>query len=443
MYPDAMQLVANVSGNHHLLCFTANKPPSLYIFDAQLQLRDQKEIAVRVKEDCDIRILPLADCYFLYIHSPGSTAHQLWKIDGEGDAVDLSASFQRLVDSSLKQSISTLQLVNQDDHLFIIAHTYFEAVKKMRSTIIAMDKNAVPLQSRTTFYAFDKTAETLQQAALAGNNLLVLTSGRDDEKGNSLTITKTDLATGRSTSNSFNSGSHFYTDPAFIADVKDATLLIYATIRESAGSARAQRVVFISRLDSALHEKTPIGLLKTQFRANTAVNFLLPQGTSAGWLEMNNSGSVRRLNAKADPLNDFVLDNPATFNLRKFGTSSTYFAGYNQLTGVRFTLLNEKFHVLKDSLVANKTAFDIEPRPSARFVLNNKAYLILVQHYTSKHKGLLMINEGVNSALEASDLRVYDQYDYELPLLQAVGNSYIIIPYTYKNEIGLVKIKME
>src|SRR5438128_9323614 len=67
-FADGMQLVANVSGNHHLLCFTAKKQPAVYIFDAQLQLKEQKKIGSELKEECDVRLLPFDYFYLLYFH---------------------------------------------------------------------------------------------------------------------------------------------------------------------------------------------------------------------------------------------------------------------------------------------------------------------------------------------------------------------------------------
>lgn len=78
---DAMQIVADVDGSHHLLCFTAKKKPLLYIIDASLQGFTEHEIDVRLKENCDLRIVPFGKDYLLYLHVPGTVTHQLFRIN--------------------------------------------------------------------------------------------------------------------------------------------------------------------------------------------------------------------------------------------------------------------------------------------------------------------------------------------------------------------------
>ena len=96
-YADAMQLVANIEGHHHMVCFNANKAPVISIFDSQLQLLEQKEIDLKLKENSDLRLLPFKDFYFLYAHTLGTTKHELFKIDGKGEVTSLSKAFQQLL----------------------------------------------------------------------------------------------------------------------------------------------------------------------------------------------------------------------------------------------------------------------------------------------------------------------------------------------------------
>ena len=44
-----------------------------------------------------------------------------------------------------------------------------------------------------------------------------------------------------------------------------------------------------------------------------------------------------------------------------------------------------------------------------------------------------------NGELETTPLSVYDRYDYNIALAQQ-GTDYFILPYTHKNETGLVKV---
>ena len=73
--------------------------------------------------------------------------------------------------------------------------------------------------------------------------------------------------------------------------------------------------------------------------------------------------------------------------------------------------------------------------------MNNKAYLVLVQNFTPKRRGLLLVN-GNNGKFQTHDISVYDRYEYQLSQLKAVNNEYFIVPYTYKNETGLVKVRL-
>src|SRR5829696_4829722 len=85
VYADDMQLVTNIKGNHHLLCFNANKPPAINIFNEQLKLVGQKEIDLKLNENADVRLIPFHDFYLLYIHLGGKFLHELYKIDAEGN----------------------------------------------------------------------------------------------------------------------------------------------------------------------------------------------------------------------------------------------------------------------------------------------------------------------------------------------------------------------
>src|SRR5215204_5925417 len=106
MYSDDMQLMANVKGNHHVLCFTAGKKPAIHIFNEHLQLLGEKEIDLKLKENSDLRLIAFTDFYLLYIHLPGTLKHELYKIDAEGNATLLSNTFQQFVDRELNKTSS-------------------------------------------------------------------------------------------------------------------------------------------------------------------------------------------------------------------------------------------------------------------------------------------------------------------------------------------------
>jgi hypothetical protein len=314
----------------------------------------------------------------------------------------------------------------------------------MGSTVVALDKEFNSLSKQKVFYSFDKDNETLQQSLLTGNNLLLLKTSRNEEKGNSLDVVKVDLTIGQSISNSFNSGLHLYVNPSISYSPKDSSILVHAVVREPAGSGRAQRNVFINRLNFSLQEQAPLTLLKSQFRNNPAATYLLVEGASPCWLNVTGNIRVPGRTSTASLAQSFITDDAGVVRLSRTSLPSFTTPEYNQPTAIRFTVLNENLKPVRDTLIPNsKTIFDVQPRPYAQFAMNNKSYLILIQNFSSKRRGLLMVNTVAGGGLTTSDIRVFDRYDYQLPQLQAVGNSYFIMPYTHRNEIGLVKIKME
>ncbi|MGB8190371.1 MAG: hypothetical protein WCF67_00570 [Chitinophagaceae bacterium] len=442
-YADAMQLVANVGGYHHVLCFTAGKAPTVNIFNAGLQLHARKEIDLKLKENCDLRLVQFKGFYFLYIHPVGTAKHELFRITGTGEIISLSNIFQAFVEKELGKNTSTLQLVNQQEELFVVAHAYYDAIKKMGSSVVQLDKDFNPLLARKVMYAFDNGSETLQQSMLAGNSLLVLKVSRSDEKGNSLDVVKIDLSNGRSIIKSFNSGTHLYSSPAFSFNAKDSGILVYSIIREPIGE-RFQRAVFISQLDHLLQEVTPGTLLRSQFRNNTVANFLLPKGSPAGWLSMNSVSRMRSSLGVASP-QFYEPESGAAFTLAGVpNLAGYYFTGNSYPSGVRVTVLNEKFKIINDSLVAdNRYVYDVSPSPFAQFSINNKSHLLLLQNFSENRRALLKVSITDNGEVTTQGIRVFEKYEYLLPQLQTVDNSYVIIPYTHRRQVGLVKITIE
>ena len=442
---DAMQLVANISGYHHVVCFTAGEKPLVYIFDTKLQLYLQKEIEYKLQENCDVKIIPFLDYYYLYLHVSGSFLHQLWKVDGVGNTTPLSATFQKFVDKEINKHSTTLQLSNQRQQLFVLSHTYYEPIKKLGSTVALLDTTLVVLSKQTVFSPFNKEDAMLQQAIVMGKYVYLLTSVTNDELGNSLDVVKANLTTGESITNSFKSGSHMYSGPAFSFNPSDSTLLVSALIREPINSIRWQRTIFISRLDHLLQEKAPINLLKAQFRNSTISNFLLMPGHSVQWLNMTINTGMRRGTSRSNVLRQLEAEDNSIFNLARSNIPlPEFYTDYRQPAGIRFTLLNQYGGIITDSLVNNKQhALGIQARPFGQVTIKNKNYLVLIENFSAKHRGLIVITDNGKRKLLTTDIPVFDRYEYLLAQLQPVDNDYFILPYLYKREIGLVKIRLE
>src|ERR671913_40495 len=98
MYSDDMQLVANIKGHHHVLCFNLNKKPAIYIFNEHLQLLAKKEIDRKFGNNADVRLIAFNDFYLVYVHLNGTSQHELYRIDAEGNATPLTNIFQQFVD---------------------------------------------------------------------------------------------------------------------------------------------------------------------------------------------------------------------------------------------------------------------------------------------------------------------------------------------------------
>ena len=98
--------------------------------------------------------------------------------------------------------------------------------------------------------------------------------------------------------------------------------------------------------------------------------------------------------------------------------------------------LNQHFKPVKDSVVANSGSyFDVQPHPYAQFNSGNKAYLLLIQNFSSRQHGLLLLSNNTKAGLSTISLPVFDRYDYELPQLQALGKDAFILPYSYKKSL--------
>lgn len=405
--PKEMQFVANISGSHHLIKFTPNRKAFVYIYDSQLQLTQKKNLGFTVSEGCTIKILSFPSYYYVYVHKLRPSIHELWKIDAQGTVSELSQKFRRVIDSVLKNYEATIQLMNPDGHLSLLANTYYDTIKNIKSTAITVDEQLNLLRVQKALYSFDKGKETLLQTELVNGVLFALKVSRDPESGNPLEMVKLDMATGESVTSSFSSTTLLHGTPAFIFDTKDSSVLIYSLASDRTNIFRNENPVFISRLNYSLQERIPVALLRSQFGNNTAINYLLLGGTSPAWIKIGRT----------------IL----------FGELNNYTP-----TAVRLTMLDEHFKKVDDTLITNKKIYDVQPVPFGRATINNEACLFLIQNLARKRKGLLMIS-AKEGRLVTTGIRVFDKYDYMLSQLQSEDN-YVICPYTYKNEMGLIKI---
>ena len=237
-------------------------------------------------------------------------------------------------------------------------------------------------------------------------------------------------------------GSHIYTNPGFRLNEKDSTLLVHATVQDPSYGVASKRTVLVNQLDYNLHELTPVSLLTSQFRANIAASYLLFEGSSY-WLNLQNSAKFLR-DARSQSFQGTEGEDGLASRNRTRKNTTGYFTESDQPTAIRFTVLNDQLKAMKDSVIENKErVYDIQPRPFAQFSYHNKAYLFLIQNFSAGSRGLLAISSDNSGKLISKDIAVFDKYEYLLAKMQAAKTNYVILPYTYKNEVGLVKITIE
>lgn len=440
-FADAVQVVADVDGYHHVLCLTAGKKPLLYVFDGMMQSVTKKEIDVKLQVACDVRTLVFKDYYFLYLHVPGTVLHQLFRVGAEGETEDVSEAFSNGADTVWNRSTATFQLYKNGNRLSVVTHTYYDAVKSIGSRVVRFDPALRPVQVSTVFWPFEKDVDYLQQTVLAGNTLLALKTFKDAEHGNSLDLIKVNVASGETLSTSFASGSLLYNNPAMQVSEADSSITIHSVLHDPVTAQRFQRRVFIANVDSLLRIKRPLATLKLPFQANAAAGFLLVNGVQPHWLSVQNFfrivvGGNRTVFPPASG-----LYGPGRFNnafLQSYGYESEI--AHNMPSAVHLTVLNRDLTVMKDSVAENRGSFyEVQPRPFAQFTLGGKAYLLLIENFSIKKHGLVLFTDNGKGDLSTTSLPVFDRYDYMIPQVQAVKN-YFVLPYAYKNEIGLVKI---
>ena len=436
--PAEAQLVSNIGGNHHVVTFTYTKKPLIHVFDDHLRLVESKEMDFTIRKDCDVRILSFGDHYFVNMHIVKPSVYEIWKVDKNGNSSRVSDRFRTVTDSFDKHHFPDVQLLNIEGDLYALAQTYYDTVKSIRCLVVKLDSNFVPLQEFEALYPFDRETDFLQQLTLTRDALFILKSTRVDT-GNSLSILKVNLATGDVITTSFDTRFQSNTNPGFAISGKDSSLLVYSTLTQTDVNRRLQRSVFISRLDRELKECTPVSLLKHQFGQNTATNFLCIEGHPSLWLNLNSSRRFRGVSYHpASSMN-------GTGAVSSPWLSNNYidYVNYTAALGVRFTIVDKDFKPRSDSMVANdKKLVEVQSSPFGRFSINNKNYLVLIQNFTAKRKGLMIVGSDINSQLSVTPLPVYDRYDFMLSQLQSFGN-FFIVPYSYKSEMGLMRVAVK
>lgn len=449
--PDQLQLVANVAGNNHLITFNKNENPVVFIFNRELSMQAKITMPYKFPERSNLQIIRFQNFYFIYIHPQFTQKHFFYKVDGQGNFSDLTASFQKLLVSQAKNIKLGFQLVSSQNNLYMLYHTNLDNHKKNTVVVAQADSLLNLVSTQKVTYDFRRDEETLAQEVLMyGKYLLVLKTARS---GTVVEMMKVYLNTGYAITNEFASSGYFYSQAGFTYNVKDSTVTLSALLTEPRTNKEPKRFVFISRMDKALVEKTPFTILRSQFKNNTGTNFLLVNGLGA-WM---------RVSAEREHTNKAVAEEPLTLyhnqassvnNLneaiddnrlyRQMTQTRSFYSGTDPQQAVRFSLLDPELKLINDSLVRNaKDAYTLKTKPFKRFEVNDKPYLLLSQEFTNRSKGLLLISADENQKLSYTDLRVGVRNNYLLNRCQVIAGEGIIIPYIHKLEAGLVKVTIE
>ena len=432
-----IRLVADVNGFHHLIHFSSSKQPVIHIFNDQLQLQATKELNIRLTENSNIRLLKVNDYYVLYAHTEQPLQHQLLKIQGNGAVMDISYLLNDPADSSWNKSKATFQLFTIDNNFFLVSHSYYNSIKRIKSTIVKIDTERKAEMVVSLVFPFNIRTDELREATLNNNNLLIVKTSQNESETSILTLLKINRASGEILSKQFESGKYLHSSPTLRYNNTDSSIFIYSLLQTPPGYSGASPGAFMVRLNDSLNEIAPISIVPDIFKDNTAASFIVEKNKLTGWLHFSPAPTDRKTGFSVTKDIFSSLD-------PNFIYTQTYNYSYytSAPTAVRMTLLNNKLEKGKDSLVKNNGRYyNLHPWSHAQFVLQNKAYLLMVHELTAKRKGLILMYPTEQGEIESIPVRVHHQFNFILQLVQTADN-YFIVPFTDKKEIGLMKVTL-
>lgn len=440
-----VRLVANINGLHHLLYFPPESKPVISVFDAQLQLQAKTEINFNIPQECDIKLLQFKDYYLLYAHPDYSTKHLLIKIFSNGSQADVSTIINSPADSAWNKSTTPFQLFNINDSLFVVTNTYYPLLKKIKTVIAKINPWSNSTIVGSAIFPIDLESEYLKEMTLYDDNLFILKTGKDKQYNNILTLTKFELSSGLSYTKQFESGKYVFMKPVVRYNKADSGIFVYSPLVAPLGYSGKSSSLFMVSLNSKLKETTPIQILPNVLRTSTAASFIVEKNKSFGWLCF----SVNQNNNGNDNYSDFYISingYPNAYNTSAYYlnmlSNSFLIQGQNFATSVLMTVLNNRLEKATDSIVENKGKYyKLQPSPYANFICRDIPYLLLVQGHSKKVKSLVLISPNERDELETVSLRVYDKYNFVLPLLKTADN-YFIVPFIDDKEMGLMKVTL-
>jgi hypothetical protein len=435
-FRDIVQLVPEIASRHHIFLFQPDKKPVVYVYDDALKLQAKKEVPFPVKPGQDIQIFSRQKNYYLYAKSPGSRSFLFWKFDAEGNATDYTPVLQKLIGSQFSDTSSSVRILLNNDRLYLVTQVYYPALKKIVFTQVRLDSNLQFIDKRYVVCPYNKENETVKQVLIPDDNrILLLKTGVNENSETVMDLVSMDLQSGSAISTQFNCGYSSFSQPAIHYNEKDSGLLVSSIVREKPGT-KIQRYIFLSRLDARFNATVPNALL----RFSGIYSFLAIEGVP-GWLHFVNAFSRYNRLQQGDR-NGLLYDETDLPAFPLYQQSIP--AEPSSPASIRFSLLDSQFNLKKENVVRNTTRF--EEIISGTFGIikwQDRDCLLLKQAITTKRTGLVIFSVDEDQKITSTPLRVYDRYQYMVEQAQQCGGKNILLPYRFKGELGLVKIKAE
>jgi hypothetical protein len=441
---DELQLIANVSGMHHVLVFRINQKPLLHVYDQSLKLYWVHEIADLIPEKSDIQLVRLKDYYFLFTHVSKSDKYQLWKIDAQGIVQDMLPALRELIKNTFKDNKAAVQMNTDSKDVFLTTQVYYSELGGIYIERVKTDSLLNPLATYRFSCPFDIEKESLQQIIPVGDRqVLMLKRGENENNEHVLELAKYDLQSGKIEATQFNIHSNIFLQPVMRYNPVDSTIIIYSLVREPFASARVRRVVFLTKLNSSLEPVAPAKLLKSP---NHFTFYLVDDLNWLHFIDARLSFYAHRPFTNWYSGYSGVGDYDPNFELSIRNSEDRFYrndVNSKSSNGIRFSIVDKDFKVVSDSVLAiDKKGFTIKTTGFGKFKSGKKNYLILEQQLPNKSTGLLLFSGSTDQKIEISELNVYNRYRYFLSQVQETEDGSALIPYIYKMEAGLMKLNM-
>jgi hypothetical protein len=447
---DDIQLVPDISGTYHLLTFTRNEPPGVFIYNQKLELIAKTKLPFVYPDRAQYRIIPFKNFYYLSVYIMYRREYKFWKIDAQGNCTDFTEAFQKLLASQAASFKIGFQLIPYQDGLWMVYHTGITNPEKNTVAMIKTDSLLQPVFMHKVMYDFKPDEDVLIQEALIFDRFLIVL--KSTQSRSALELMKVNLATGFTIRNTFRSSGYIYSQSGFSYNDDDTTVTVTSLLTEPGFTTNPKQYVFISWLNKILVEKTPLAILKTQFKKNTNTNFVMVNGKSL-WVRFKKGRGGTSVSVQKNPITvyeDLINKTEASQSTAEINSMLARMDGgyagtaYSDEVGVRFSLLNTNLEIKSDSLVKNtKDSYTIKADQYTRFEMDGKEHLLVAQQFFTRKNGLLDVSADDTEKLQYKFLKVNEKYKYLIAKSKNIPHNGIIVPYTRRNEVGFIKITKE